>query len=103
MTEPTILTERHGRVLLVTLNRPKALNALNSAVLAELLEVVSAAEADPGVGALGPIGYLAIAIPLGIVMGILVHLLVERPLLAVARTHLGRRQARRSGTDAAPA
>jgi enoyl-CoA hydratase len=52
MTEPTVLTERHGRVLLVTLNRPKALNALNSAVLAELLEIVSAAEADPGVGAL---------------------------------------------------
>jgi exopolysaccharide production protein ExoZ len=58
---------------------------------------------NPGAAALGPIGYLAIAIPLGIAMGILVHLLVERPLLAVVRTRLKRRQARRSQPDAAPA
>ena len=38
MSEPyeTILTETRGRVLLITLNRPKALNALNAALIADL-------------------------------------------------------------------
>lgn len=46
-----ILVEQHGRVGLVTLNRPKALNALNKATLDELVAAVSAMDADPGVGA----------------------------------------------------
>ena len=35
----TILVEQRGAVTLVTLNRPQALNALNSDVLRELIEV----------------------------------------------------------------
>jgi enoyl-CoA hydratase len=43
----TILVERRGAVTLVTLNRPQALNALNSEVLTELTEVFAAYDADP--------------------------------------------------------
>ena len=42
----TILVERRGAVTLVTLNRPQALNALNSTVLRELIEVFAAYDAD---------------------------------------------------------
>ncbi|NOU03375.1 MAG: enoyl-CoA hydratase [Novosphingobium sp.] len=44
----TILTEQRGAVTLITLNRPQALNALNSAVLEELIVAFAAYEADPG-------------------------------------------------------
>src|SRR3954451_22200044 len=39
MSYETILVEKRGAVTLVTLNRPQALNALNSQVLKELIEV----------------------------------------------------------------
>ena len=42
----TILVETRGAVTLVTLNRPKALNALNSAVLRELIAAFAAYDAD---------------------------------------------------------
>ena len=42
----TVLVEKRGAVALVTLNRPDALNALNSEVLKELIEVFSAYDAD---------------------------------------------------------
>jgi len=45
-TYETILVEQRGAVTLVTLNRPKALNALNSKVLAELIDAFAAFEAD---------------------------------------------------------
>jgi enoyl-CoA hydratase len=48
----TILTETRGKVGLITLNRPKALNALNSTVLAEMLSALTAFEADENVGAI---------------------------------------------------
>ena len=52
MTEyANILVEQRGRVGLVTLNRPQALNALNKATMEELVAAVSAMDADPGVGA----------------------------------------------------
>ena len=50
MAYETILSERHGPVLLITLNRPKALNALNRQLTTELLEAVSAADDDPEIG-----------------------------------------------------
>ena len=50
MTYDTILVERRGRVTLVTLNRPKALNALNGQVLADLLAAFAAFDADPDQG-----------------------------------------------------
>ena len=43
----TILVEQRGAVTLVTLNRPQALNALNSEVLKELIDVFAAYDADP--------------------------------------------------------
>lgn len=44
----TILVEPRDAVTLITLNRPQALNALNSTVLAELIAAFAAFEADPG-------------------------------------------------------
>src|SRR5438270_347505 len=42
----TILVERRGAVTLIRLNRPQALNALNSTVLRELIAAFAAFEAD---------------------------------------------------------
>ena len=42
----TIIVEQRGAVTLVTLNRPQALNALNSEVLKELIQVFAAYDAD---------------------------------------------------------
>ena len=44
----TILVERKGAVTLITLDRPQALNALNSTVLAELIAAFAAFDADEG-------------------------------------------------------
>ncbi|MEK6541248.1 MAG: enoyl-CoA hydratase-related protein [Pseudomonadota bacterium] len=46
MTFETILAEQRGAVTLVTLNRPQALNALNSQVLADLIAAFAAYDAD---------------------------------------------------------
>ena len=52
MTKYTsILTEIHDRVGLVRLNRPKALNALNSTMLTELMDVLDKFDADEDIGA----------------------------------------------------
>ena len=48
MAYETILVEQKGAVTLVTINRPQALNALNSQVLAELADAFAAYERDPG-------------------------------------------------------
>jgi enoyl-CoA hydratase len=50
MTYETILVEQRGAVTLVTLNRPQALNALNSQVLADLIAAFEAFDADPSQG-----------------------------------------------------
>jgi enoyl-CoA hydratase len=42
----TVLVERRDAVTLVTLNRPEALNALNSIVLKELIEIFAAYDCD---------------------------------------------------------
>ena len=46
MTYETILVEQRERVTLITLNRPQALNALNSATLADLIAALAAYDAD---------------------------------------------------------
>jgi enoyl-CoA hydratase len=46
MTTETILVEQRGPVTLITLNRPQALNALNSQVLAELIAALETFDAD---------------------------------------------------------
>jgi enoyl-CoA hydratase len=50
MAYQNILVEMHGRVGLIKLNRPQALNALNSALLAELGEAVERFDADADIG-----------------------------------------------------
>ena len=49
-TYETLLVEQRGRVTLVTLNRPQALNALNSQILADLLAAMAAFDADSSQG-----------------------------------------------------
>ncbi len=46
----TILTETRGRVLLITLNRPKALNAINAELTREVIAAAAQADADPAIG-----------------------------------------------------
>jgi enoyl-CoA hydratase len=50
VTYETIITETRGRVGLVTLNRPQALNALNSTLVRELNAALEAFDADRGIG-----------------------------------------------------
>lgn len=52
MTYETILTHIENGVGLITLNRPEALNALNSQITRELSAAVEAMEADESVGAI---------------------------------------------------
>ncbi|MNH88110.1 putative enoyl-CoA hydratase echA8 [compost metagenome] len=46
----TILLETHGRVGLITLNRPQALNALNAQIVSELNQALDGFEADANIG-----------------------------------------------------
>lgn len=50
MTYETLLVEKRDRVTLITLNRPKALNALNSQVLADLIAALEAFDKDDSQG-----------------------------------------------------
>ena len=51
-TEDPILTETRGRVGLITLNRPKQLNALNDALMDALGQALLAFDADEAIGAI---------------------------------------------------
>lgn len=50
MSEQLVLIRTEGRVGILTLNRPKQLNALNSALMDELGEALTAFDADPDIG-----------------------------------------------------
>jgi enoyl-CoA hydratase len=52
MNYETILVETIGRVGLIRLNRPKALNALSEQLLSELMDALLAFDADAGIGAM---------------------------------------------------
>lgn len=52
MSESMILQEVQGRVALLTLNRPKALNALNDALMDELGQALLKYDADDDIGAI---------------------------------------------------
>jgi enoyl-CoA hydratase len=52
MAHQFVLTEKRGRVGIVTLNRPQALNALNRALVGEIADALCAFDADDGIGAL---------------------------------------------------
>ncbi len=47
-----IITEIKGRVGIIRLNRPQVLNALNKALIAELIAAVNGFDADPNIGCL---------------------------------------------------
>ncbi|MFG3224656.1 enoyl-CoA hydratase [Kitasatospora sp. NPDC048194] len=52
MTFETILVERKGRVGLITLDRPKALNALNTLLMTEVVSAATEFDRDPEIGCL---------------------------------------------------
>ena len=52
MSYQNILVERKGRVGIIRLNRPQALNALNRALVSELMQAIDAYEADDKIGCL---------------------------------------------------
>ncbi|HVY00567.1 MAG TPA: enoyl-CoA hydratase [Pseudorhodoplanes sp.] len=52
MAYETIIVETRGRVAVIRLNRPQALNALNSKLIGELAAAIDALEADAQVGCL---------------------------------------------------
>lgn len=52
MAYETLIVETHGAVGLIRLNRPQALNALNSTVLSELKQAYAAFHADDAIGAI---------------------------------------------------
>ena len=52
MSFETILVDREDRVGIITLNRPQALNALNSQVMVEVTTAAAEFDSDPGIGAI---------------------------------------------------
>ncbi|MEZ5238703.1 MAG: crotonase/enoyl-CoA hydratase family protein [Microthrixaceae bacterium] len=52
MSEPALLTERDGHLLVVTLNRPDRQNAINGEMLVRMLDAFTEADQDPGIRAL---------------------------------------------------
>lgn len=52
MSQPTVLSERQGRVGVLTLNRPEQLNALNDTLMDALGAALLALDADDGIGAI---------------------------------------------------
>mgnify|MGYP001160606289 CR=1 FL=1 len=51
MNERVVLVETHGPTALLTLSRPKALNALNGEIMEQLATALQAADADPQIRA----------------------------------------------------
>ena len=49
MSDKTVIVETKGRIGVIRLNRPQALNALNAALMTELGAAVAACEADPNI------------------------------------------------------
>lgn len=52
MPYETILTENRGRVGLITLNRPQALNALNNQLMTEVMDALEAFDQDENISAM---------------------------------------------------
>ena len=52
MSYQNIIADTQGRVGIIRLNRPQALNALNRALIAELIQAIDAFEADDAIGCL---------------------------------------------------
>ena len=52
MNYTSILVETRGKVGLITLNRPQALNALNSQLMREVMDALEAFDKDDDIGAM---------------------------------------------------
>ncbi len=52
MTYTSILTESRGRVGLITLNRPQAMNALNDQLMREVMDALESFDRDDSIGAM---------------------------------------------------
>ncbi len=52
MTYANVIAETHGRVGLIRLNRPQAMNALSTPLIEDLNAALEAFEADPAIGAI---------------------------------------------------
>lgn len=52
MTYELILSERHNRVGLITLNRPQAMNALNNQLMREVMDALAEFDRDADIGAM---------------------------------------------------
>jgi len=52
MNYTSILTESRGRVGLITLNRPQAMNALNNQLMREVMDALESFDKDDGIGAM---------------------------------------------------
>jgi enoyl-CoA hydratase len=52
MTYANVIAETHGRVGLIRLNRPEAMNALSTPLIEDLNAALEAFEADPAIGAI---------------------------------------------------
>ncbi|MGH3596283.1 MAG: enoyl-CoA hydratase-related protein, partial [Mycobacterium sp.] len=48
-TEPAVLVEQRDRILIITINRPKAKNAVNAAVSKGLADAMDRLDGDPGI------------------------------------------------------
>ena len=96
----TILVERDERVGIITLNRPKALNALNSQVMNEVTTAAAEFDNDPGIGAIiitGNEKAFAAGADIKEMAGAVVRRRVRRRLLR----HVGQ-AGRRAHTDRSP-
>ena len=51
MSDAAVLTERRGRVLLITLNRPEAMNSINGALSSGLVAAIEELDRDAGLTA----------------------------------------------------
>ena len=52
MSDENLLVETRGKVGLIVLNRPKAMNALSPELMRELEQALNAFDADTGIGAI---------------------------------------------------
>ena len=51
MSDPLVIAETHGATVVLTLNRPEALNALNGTIMDQLARALEQADADPTIRA----------------------------------------------------
>ena len=69
MSTQNVLVETKGRVGIIRFNRPQALNALNAALVGELIAAIDGLEADANIGCLlltGSDSLYALALHLGL-------------------------------------